>query len=131
MSSAVYISLNEPIGLREWLELCRDEKLFFSPQTAGQNTFYRDQVEVIFGSDEGFAPKGKDGGFVWEDATPPARAFVITVSSYWGLNLSSIAALASAIAARWPSHVECAEELRHLFAPCVRWMDGLAKRGCL
>lgn len=118
MSSAVYLTFDEPVPLDEWLVFCDAYDVAYSPHTVGRNAFYRDQVELTFGdAARDDLPLLPDGRLDFSAARPPEAAGRITISSYWMTHLPEVAAVARAVLARWPRcSWSCDPELR-------RWID--------
>jgi hypothetical protein len=112
MSSSLGIVLDAPASIKGWAAFCEANGVVFSPNTVGQNVFYRGQVEVTLDK-EGLVRK-KGGCPNWETAKPPDSFSGITVSSYVGRNLDGIGDLARAVLATFAGHLESASpELEH------------------
>lgn len=115
MSSAVHIELKEVLPIDDWLEFCKKHGIVFSPRTIGQNTFYKDQVQVMLDG-RGYLyinPQTREGDF--ENAKPPDSITEICVSSYFLSNLPEIAEVAKSIIMEYPCSFEENEELQRYF----------------
>jgi hypothetical protein len=124
MSSAVHLRFEKQIDRKDWAAFCKEQKVFYSPNTVGGNTFYRfgfGGVEIHFGeADYGEAPLTEDGlppqtmfetdalpspyppqpgpgKYNFAARLPPEKAKNITVSSFHGQNLDKIADTAQRI----------------------------------
>lgn len=114
MSSAIYYQPDGPISLSEWESFCTKHGIKYSPNTVGQNVYYADQVEIVFGGKEEFGTVERAGnGFPrWETARPPAQASEITVSTRWmGGAQPAVADLAIAMFRRWGGKLQASPEL--------------------
>ena len=115
MSSSVNIRPKQPIQLNDWLSFCSKYYITYSSHTAGQNTFYADQVEIRFGESKlDRLPLLSSGQLDFDAASPKSEAIEICVSSYWMSNLESISRIASLILDRFDGEYTCSPELESL-----------------
>lgn len=114
MSSAATITIDEddePVGLEDWLKLCRRVGLVYRENVSTQNVFYMGDVEVAFG-DRGTVQRSASGHPDWSTAKPPSEARRIRVGTYWmGESIPQVSALAVMIARKFGGRLEANPEI--------------------
>ena len=96
MSSAVYLKFDKAIDRKSFDLFCSKNEIEFSPNTVGGNVYYYGGiggVEIVFRESE------------------------ITVSSFWGRNLLSIAHIAKKLRSEFGGIYDCDPELRCYMPP--------------
>lgn len=112
MSSTLYLHLDQPADLRDWLDICREHGVVHSPRTIGGNVFYRGgrggtEISLMrdpaLSTGNGVPMDGREG--------PPARFVEIHIGSFHGKGYDETGEFARIVAARFPCRVSAAPEL--------------------
>jgi len=104
MSSSVYITLDNPVNIDRWAQICEKYRIVYSPQTIGGRTFYyggHGCVEITIGDYSSVEKL-------------PEYFSKITVSSFYMKNLEAIAEVVHCIIAELNGTINAASELEHL-----------------
>ncbi len=120
MSSAIFINFTQPINLEDWMEFCKQYSIKYSPNTVGQNVFYRGNTEIQFGKrilEE--HPKKVNGEIDFGKTIPRLEATRIVISTYWMGELEGVAETATLILGKWRGEFECDIELNGLMESFV------------
>lgn len=112
MSSEVNITLKEVLPIDDWLVFSKKHGIVFSPNTLGQSTFYKNQVEIALDGRGHLTTDPQTGKRDFENAKPPSSTTGIRVSSFFMSNLSEIAEVAKNIIMEYPCSFECDDELK-------------------
>ena len=99
MSSAAYIQFKTPVQIADWDAFCADNKIDYSPCTVGWNVYYFHYFHGMGGVEITFGEGNFRRGAV---QSKPTEGKKVTVSSFFGKNLSSIATVVKLILSRWP-----------------------------
>lgn len=116
MSSAINLSLRDPVSAADWLAFCEEHGIEYSPHTVGRNVFYSGGfggVEIHFGEPSwDDLPRLPDDAIDFSAARPPNQASDIRVSTFHMGNTAAVADVARKIARRWRCRSSCDPELK-------------------
>lgn len=115
MSSAITMEFEPSVSLGEWKIFCKENGLIYAPRVIGQNAFYKDDIQVLFGRANFDALPASEKGIDFTKAEPYGTAEEIVVSTYWMGNLRGVSELASVIAIEFkPKYTHTDMELRDM-----------------
>lgn len=117
MSSNIFIKFKDVVPLADWLEFCRQHDIEYSPNTVGQETFYKGSSQLSV-RPYGTLSSDRDGRPKWETARPPEMITHLDASTYFAGDLESLAEVAEAVITAFPCSVEYSPELGHLLVNC-------------